>query len=86
MPTISEFYGIRIVMRYREKHGPHFHVEYAEYRAEISILDGTILGGNVPNRAYNLVLEWLALHRQELQENWERIQQGQSILPIDPLR
>jgi hypothetical protein len=23
MPTISEFYGIKIVMRYREKHSPH---------------------------------------------------------------
>ena len=85
MPTISEFYGIRIVMRYREKHDPHFHVEYAEYRAEISMQDGSILGGNLPNRAYRLVIEWMALHRQELKDNWEQIRNGQAVLPIAPL-
>ncbi len=33
MPTVSEFYGIKIRMRYDEKHGPHFHASYGEFVA-----------------------------------------------------
>ena len=43
MPTVSQFYGIQIVMRYREKHAPHFHAMYAEFSAQIVIADGAIL-------------------------------------------
>jgi hypothetical protein len=86
MPTISEFYGIKIVMRYREKHSPHFHAQYAEFSVSIDIADGSILSGRVPARAYHLVLEWLALHRVELLDNWERARRGESVQDIDPLR
>jgi hypothetical protein len=48
MPTISRFYGIEIMMRYNEKHGPHFHAYYSEWEAQVSILDGRILAGNCP--------------------------------------
>jgi len=57
MPTISRFYGILIRMFYDDKHRPHFHVVYAEYRALVSIDDGSMLAGDLPNRAYQLVLE-----------------------------
>ena len=86
MPTVSEFYGIHILMRYREKHAPHFHARYAEFDAQIAIADGAILRGYLPARAYHLVLEWLALHRAELVENWERARRGESARKIAPLR
>jgi hypothetical protein len=44
-------------MFYDDKHGPHFHVAYAEYRAQVSIADGSILAGQLPPRAYQLTLE-----------------------------
>jgi hypothetical protein len=86
MPTVSEFYGIQIVMRYREKHAPHFHVKYAEFGAQVVIADGSILGGRLPARAYHLVLEWLALHRVELSEDWELARRGEPVQAIAPLR
>ncbi len=86
MPTVSAFYGIEILMRYREKHAPHFHAKYAEFSAQIVIADGSILRGRLPARAYHLVLEWLALHRSELTENWERARRGEPIQDIAPLR
>lgn len=51
MPTISEFYGINIIMRFNEKHGPHFHAEYGGEKAQISILDGQIIHGKIRGRA-----------------------------------
>ncbi len=77
MPTISEFYGINIIMRLNEKHGPHFHAEYGGDEAQISIIDGQVMQGKIRGRAYRLILEWLALHREELMHNWERVRRGE---------
>jgi uncharacterized protein DUF4160 len=60
-------------------------VEYAEYKAQISIEDGQVMAGRLPRRVYNLVLEWWALHRPELQQNWERARRRESLKPIEPL-
>ena len=86
MPTISRFYGILIRMYYDDKHRPHFHVVYAEYRALVSIDDGLMLAGDLPNRAYQLVLEWLALYRAELQANWENARKKKTLMEIEPLK
>lgn len=45
MPTVSTFFGIDIIMRFSEKHGPHFHARYAGNEALISILNGKVLAG-----------------------------------------
>ncbi len=39
----------------------------------------------LPRRAASHVLEWLALHREELAANWERARRGEPLLPIAPL-
>lgn len=81
MPTISNFYGIRIIMHLSEKHGPHFHAVYAGEEAQISIDNGQILNGKLRGRAYRLILEWITLHHDELMENWRRVHRGE--LPHD---
>jgi hypothetical protein len=85
MPTISRFYGIAILMFFDEKHGPHFHVEYGDHRAQVSILDGRLMAGRLPQRVYRLILEWWALHREELEENWERARREEVLETIAPL-
>lgn len=87
MPTISRFYGILIIMFYREgfNEEPHFHVRYNDFDAKVSIGSYSVIKGHLPNRAYNLVKEWAALHKDELLENWERIKKGESINKIEPL-
>ena len=57
MPTISEFFGILIMMYYSDHAPPHFHARYAEYEALICIEPLGILKGNLPPRAFSLVLE-----------------------------
>ncbi len=85
MPTVSQFYGIHILMLYSEKHGPHFHAEYAGEKAQISILNGEMLSGKLSGRAYRLILEWLALHREDLMENWERARRHETVEWIEGL-
>ncbi len=85
MPEISKFYGIIIYMYMQEHNPPHFHVWYDEYRASITIEDGTVKG-ELPRRALNLVFEWLDLHKQELLDNWNRLANGEQIVKILPLK
>lgn len=85
MFEISLFYGIRITMNWSEHNFPHFHVEYAGYKASISILKGTIDRGYLPNRQLKLVLAWCEIHQDELMQNWELSKQGKPLNRINPL-
>jgi hypothetical protein len=51
MPTISMFYGIIISMYYidnRQHNLPHIHAKYQEKEVVVSIANGEILEGNIP--------------------------------------
>lgn len=86
MPEVTRFFGIVIRMYYRDHDPAHFHAEYGEHEALIEIETLSILRGELPRRAMALVLEWAALHRQELRVDWERARGGtplESIAPLD---
>ena len=85
MPEISSFYGIIIYMYFNELNPTHFHVKYGEYNAIVTIEDG-IVTGSLPRRALNLIYDWLDLHKDELMENWRRLENCESFLKIDPLK
>ncbi|WP_298135811.1 DUF4160 domain-containing protein [Acidiferrobacter sp.] len=84
MPEISRFYGIVLAMFWRDHLPPHFHAYYAEQEAEIG-LDGTLLAGNLPRRALQLVEDWRTKHLDELAANWEHAIRKEPINPIEPL-
>ncbi len=52
IPAISLFYGIIIYMYYfddKEHKMPHIHANYAEYDVVVSIPEGEVLKGEMPN-------------------------------------
>ncbi len=71
MPRISSFYGIFIYMYYRHHAPPHFHAIYGDHEATIAIATAEVLDGALPQRARNLVTEWVKAHRDELERSWE---------------
>lgn len=84
MPEISRFYGIIIYMFYNEHNPPHFHVEYQDFEAIIEIESG-IIKGKIPRRALKLIFEWMDLHKDELLENWKKIEERKALQKIEPL-
>ena len=56
MPEISLFYGIRITMFYSDHNPPHFHAEYAGYKALIDIQNACVIRGALPFRQLKLIL------------------------------
>jgi hypothetical protein len=84
MPELARFFGIVVYMNWRDHNPPHIHALYGEHEALVS-LDGAVLAGKLPRRALSMVLEWLAMHRTELVDNWTRAQQRKPLQPIEPL-
>lgn len=85
MPQISRFYGIIIYLYFIDHNPPHFHAWYGSHKCKINILDLSIVAGSLPNRAFALVLEWAALHRKELLENWNLAKEAMPFNSIEPL-
>lgn len=85
MPEISRFLGIIISMYYSDHGIPHFHVEYNDYEASISINDIALLGGNLPPRIFGLVSEWAIENKTELLEDWNLAKEKQKLKKIKPL-
>lgn len=85
MPTISEFRGIVIRTFHTDHPPPHLHATYGEHEGIVGLDPVAIVEGWLPIRIGRLVLEWAALHRQELLANWERGRQLQPLRRIDPL-
>ena len=85
MPEICRFFGIVISMYYAEHDPPHFHARYNGFKAAIRIRDLALADGMLPSRAMGLVLEWAALHQEELLADWDLARSHQTLLKIAPL-
>jgi hypothetical protein len=85
MPTISVFYGVVIRMHWKDHGAPHFHARYAEHEAVVEISTLRVQRGSLPTRALALTLEWAALHREELLEDWELCARKLAPKKIPPL-
>lgn len=85
MPEISLFFGIKITMYFNDHNPPHFHAEYAGYKAMVDIINCTVIQGKLPNRQLRYVLAWCELHRDELMQNWELAKMQGELNKIKPL-
>ncbi|WP_031387890.1 DUF4160 domain-containing protein [Desulfonatronum thiodismutans] len=89
MPTISMFYGILVLMYYRDNrrhHLPHVHVRYQGDEAAVSIEEGMIIEGALPNKQLRMVQAWIEIHKEALMVNWELAVSGEQPFRIPPLQ
>ena len=86
MPQISRFLGIIISMYFDDHNPPHFHIQYNDFKAQIRINDLSVIGGKLPPRVLGLVIEWATIHQSELEDNWKRVEEKQSLKKIEPLQ
>jgi hypothetical protein len=85
MPQISRFYGIVIYMYWGDHPPPHFHAHYGSDQAQVRIDPVGLLAGHLPPRILAMVVEWAALHCDELLADWELAQSGISPNEIEGL-
>jgi hypothetical protein len=65
---------------------PYFYVEYGEYKTLVNIYTLGVISGNLPPRALGLVIEWAYLHQDELNTQWEKAKNLESLGKIAPLK
>lgn len=99
MPTISMFYGILVLMFYRDNrrhHLPHIHVRYQGDEAAIPVEDGGIFEGMLPPKQlkmvqawieiHKMVQVWIEIHKEELMVDWDLAVNGEDPFRIAPLK
>jgi len=72
-------------MYYNEHDPPHFHAVYGGQRASILVESLEVSSGRLPRRAHVLVVEWAAMHKAELIENWQLAREHVEPKRIEPL-
>ena len=85
MPELSRFYGIIIRMFYDDHPPPHFHAVYQSEEVQVNTETLEVMKGRMRRRALVLVLEWAALHRDELRRAWDAASRNQEPDRIEPL-
>lgn len=65
-----------------EHNPPHIHAIYNDDVAAIDYMTGEVLEGYLPPKALAMVREWIALHKDTLQEIWET-QEFKKIPPLE---
>ena len=58
---------------------------YSGLKASVAIEDLTLLAGSLPPRALGLVMEWAAIHQDELRAAWEKAKKHEPPGAIAPL-
>jgi len=84
MPELCRFLGIVIYMLYDGHRPPHFHADYGEYRISVDINRG-VVEGRFPRRALNAVLDWYAMNKDQILEDWVLAERHESLKKIPPL-
>lgn len=73
MPEISRFYGIVIKMFFKPKEheSSHIHALYGEYVGIFDLVSMEMTEGDLPNKAQDIVKQWLIINQKELLQMWE---------------
>jgi len=64
---------------------PHIHAIYQSFTAQYSIGETKLLKGKMPNKADQLIREWIKTRQDELMKDWDLAKVGKPVYPISPL-
>ena len=83
------FYGILVLMFYRDnrQHNlPHIHARYQSDEVVLGIDDGEVLAGKIPRTQLRMVQAWIEIHKSELLVDWDLAVNGDEPFRIAPLQ
>lgn len=74
--------GVVIEIRTKEQghNTPHIHAHYQGESISVSLLDGTVLAGNIPKKNERIAVDYVLSHQNKLLNEWTDIH-GKTVLP-----
>ncbi|MCL4834434.1 MAG: DUF4160 domain-containing protein [Caldilineaceae bacterium] len=89
MPPVSHPFkrgALVILMNYNDHAPPHVHVKYQtdvrNYRIEIETLLWMRPGKELPPALRKLVEAWVAVHKDELLDEWQKARRGEQVMIV----
>lgn len=52
---------------------PHIHAKYGEYEISVSIKNGEVLAGNLPNKNQKIAVKWVLENKEKLLSDWSNL-------------
>jgi Domain of unknown function (DUF4160) len=86
MPEICRFHGIVIRMWFSDHDPPHFHATAAGRHAKFRIDPIEVMRGDMGRREIAMIKRWAAMHKDELEKNWQLARDRGKLESIEPLR
>jgi len=77
MPVVAIVDGMLIMFFFNDHDPPHFHVDYGDFRAKVSIATLKIIDGELPANKRRSALKWAAEHQEELSAAWKAVQNSE---------
>ncbi|HLN37077.1 MAG TPA: DUF4160 domain-containing protein [Xanthobacteraceae bacterium] len=77
MPVVAIVDGMLIMFFFNDHDPPHFHVDYGDFRAKVSIATLKIIDGELPANKRRRVLKWAAEHQEALSAAWKAVQNSE---------
>jgi hypothetical protein len=72
MPTVAIVDGVRIIFFWNDHAPPHFHVEFAEHKGQISLETLELMEGSLPASKLAAIRHWASSRQKELSECWDK--------------
>jgi hypothetical protein len=79
MPTVGRIEGVKIQIYPDEHPPPHFHAEFAEFRAVIEIDTLRVMKGSLPPAKLRAVLAWASARREALRASFALAAAGETV-------
>lgn len=72
--TVERKHGIRFEIRPKEQghNVPHCHACFGNQNISISLIDCTVLAGNIPPQKQRAAVMWVEANLEVLQEHWDK--------------
>jgi hypothetical protein len=83
MPIVAIIDGMKVQFFPNEHPPPHFHVEFAEYRALVRIDTISLWKGTLPRNKLRVVLDWARPRQAILLKTWNAAIANERIGRID---
>ena len=81
MPLLAMIGAIKVTIYYEansQHHEPHVHVAYNEYKAVYNFR-GKLVKGEMPNPQNKAASEWIAAHRGQLMDAWDKAMKNMAV-------
>ena len=75
MPVLKDFGGFRIKMFLKDHNPPHVHVLSNGYRALVSVMEASVLRGEIDAKFRDEALRWVSQNRTMLMRKWAEYQE-----------